>query len=161
KIQARLDHPAIAPVYELGHDAENRPYFTMKRLAGTTLLARLAEGTASRQSLLRAFVDVCLAIDFAHARKVVHRELKPANIMLGDAGEVCVLDWGVARVLTAADDAGSSLTDVDTLEGQTQAGVMLGTPGYMSPEQVRGESVGIASDVYALGCILFEILAGE
>ncbi len=163
KIQARLDHPAIVPVYELGYDHEGRPYFTMKRLAGTTLLDRLGKGGASLQSLLRAFVDVCLAIDFAHARGVVHRDLKPANIMLGDYGEVYVLDWGVARIATIANApspaAGSPSVAPET--AHTQAGALLGTPGYMSPEQARGEEVDSASDVYALGAILFEILAGE
>jgi hypothetical protein len=157
KIQARLDHPAIVPVHEIGTDAEGSPYFTMKRLAGTTLAARLRDGGPS-QPLLRAFVDVCLAIEFAHARGVVHRDLKPANIMLGDYGEVYVLDWGIARV------AGDSVTvggDIVTLEGHTQAGAVLGTPGYMAPEQAMGEQVTVAADIYALGCILFEILAGE
>jgi serine/threonine protein kinase len=156
KIQARLDHPAIVPVYELGKDSEGRPFFTMKRLAGRTLHDVL--GAATQQQLLRAFVDVCLAIDFAHSRGVVHRDLKPTNIMLGDYGEVYVLDWGVARVL--GDDAGAG-GDITTLDGGTQAGAILGTPGYMAPEQVRGESIGTTADSYALGCILFEILAGE
>jgi serine/threonine-protein kinase len=163
KIQARLDHPAIVPVYELGYDTEGRPYFTMKRLAGTTLLDRLGKDGASQQSLLRAFVDVCLAIDFAHVRGVVHRDLKPANIMLGDYGEVYVLDWGVARVLTRerATTAPVGTPSLAPETQHTQAGALLGTPGYMSPEQARGEEVGLASDVYALGAILFELLAGE
>jgi serine/threonine-protein kinase len=93
KIQARLDHPAIVPVYELSFDSAARPYFTMKRLAGTTL----GDSRAKLQRHLRAFVDVCQAISFAHARGVVHRDLKPSNIMLGEYGEVYVLDWGVAR----------------------------------------------------------------
>ena len=171
RIQARLDHPAIVPVHELGYDDDGRPYFTMKRLAGTTMaevLARpagLAAGAETRR-LLRAFVDVCLAIDLAHAREVVHRDLKPANIMLGDYGEVYVLDWGVARVLGEQRD---SFRDIDSLDGHagddgpaaTQAGAVLGTPGYMAPEQARGDRVGTPADVYALGAILFEILAGE
>jgi serine/threonine protein kinase len=158
KIQARLDHPAIVPVYELGHDGEGRPYFTMKRLSGVTLAALLAESAGS-QRLLRALAEVCLAIELAHTRGIVHRDLKPANIMLGDFGEVYVLDWGVARVLGDA-EAGSGVGD-PTLDGATEAGVVLGTPAYMAPEQLRGEPVGPAADVYALGCVLFEILAGE
>jgi serine/threonine-protein kinase len=158
RIQARLDHPAIVPVYELDIDADGRPYFTMKRLAGVTLAQRLSEHVPVKP-LLRAFVDVCLAIEFAHARGVVHRDLKPANIMLGDYGEVYVLDWGIARVL-ADRDAPNEAGDIDTLEG-TKTGDLLGTPGYMAPEQIRGEPVGPATDVYALGAILFEILAGE
>jgi len=159
RIQARLDHPAIVPVHELGVDADGRPYFTMKRLAGVTLAQRMTE-QMSLKPLLRAFVDVCLAIEFAHTRKVVHRDLKPANIMLGDYGEVYVLDWGIARVLDGPRPP-SEGGGIDTLDEATQAGDLLGTPGYMAPEQVRGADVGPAADVYALGAILFEILAGE
>jgi serine/threonine-protein kinase len=158
KIQARLDHPAIVPVHELGEDDQHRPYFTMKRIAGTTLAALVADPAATPQRLLRAFVDVCLAIARAHALGVVHRDLKPSNVMLGDFGEVYVLDWGVARVLAEADDVVASAASA---EGATEVGAVLGTPGYMAPEQAAGELVGTASDVYALGCILFELLARE
>ncbi|HEY0251646.1 MAG TPA: serine/threonine-protein kinase, partial [Kofleriaceae bacterium] len=92
RIQARLDHPAIPPVYDLGEDDAGRPYFTMKRLAGVTLSELMASPIVQRQKLLRAFADVCLAIEFAHSRGVVHRDLKPANVMLGDFGDVYVLD---------------------------------------------------------------------
>jgi serine/threonine-protein kinase len=158
KIQARLDHPAIVPVHELGHDSEGRPYFTMKRLAGTTM-AEVMKKADAQQRLVRAFVDVCLAIELAHTRHVVHRDLKPSNIMLGDYGEVYVIDWGVARIVGEA-EAGAN-ADITTLEGHTQAGALLGTPGYMAPEQAKGEPIGPAADVYALGCILFEILVGK
>src|SRR5262245_24735311 len=135
RVQGRLDHPAIVPVHELGVDDDGRPYFTMKRLAGTTLAEILGrdDAAAHRPRMLRAFVDVCLAIEFAHARQVVHRDLKPANIVLGDYGEVYVLDWGVARV-TGDHDAGGgapSGDDVDTIDGAggdrgaTAAGTML------------------------------------
>src|SRR5262249_8384685 len=143
RIQARLDHPAIVPVYEHGHDGKGRPYFTMKPLAGVTLETVLSSGERTLQQLLRAFVDVCNAIEFAHARGVVHRDLKPANIMLGHFGEVHVIDWGVA------------LADEDAPEPPE---VIVGTPGYMSPEQLHGELVTSAADVYALGAMLFEIL---
>src|SRR5262245_40087134 len=156
KIQARLEHPAIVPVHELGRDAEGRPYFTMKRLTGTTL-HEVLQRPPRLPELLRTFVDVCLAIGFAHARGVVHRDLKPANIMVGDFGEVYVLDWGLARVTAEADEPRSS-DDLAAADGLTQAGAMLGTPGYMAPEQVRDAGlVGPAADVYALGCLLFEI----
>jgi eukaryotic-like serine/threonine-protein kinase len=159
KIQARLDHPAICPVHELGHDSEGRPYFTMKRVTGTTMTALLDGGSATLQRLLRALVDVCLAVELAHTRGVVHRDLKPSNIMLGDYGEVYVLDWGVARVLAESD--GRAMTDVESLDGETKVGSLLGTPGYMAPEQARGEPVSTSADLYALGAILFEILAGQ
>jgi len=163
RIQARLDHPAIVPVHELGTDEAGRPYFTMKRLAGRTLSHRLADGGALNR-ILRAFVEVCLAVEYAHARGVIHRDLKPSNIMLGDYGEVYVLDWGIARVLDlgprAPSEPGVVADDIDTLEG-TRSDAMLGTPGYMAPEQARGLGVAPAADVYSLGAILFEILAGK
>src|SRR5687767_11130253 len=147
KIQARLDHPAIVPVYELGTDAEGFPFFTMKKLVGTTLADVLSTGEATQQKLLRALVDVCLAIDLAHAKRIVHRDLKPSNIMLGDYGEVYVLDWGVARLLDEEAESPSSDSSEPTSEHGTKTGQLLGTPGYMAPEQVRAQSVGPAADV--------------
>jgi serine/threonine-protein kinase len=158
KIQARLDHPAIVPVHELGADSDGRPFFTMKRLAGKTMLERLAAGGPT-QPLLRALVDVCFAVELAHQRGIVHRDLKPANIMLGDYNEVYVLDWGIARVLRAERTSSVKIDSIST-PGMTAVGAMLGTPGYMAPEQMRGDDVGIPADVYSLGAILFEILAG-
>jgi len=168
RIQGRLEHPAIVPVHELSQD-EGAPFFVMKQLSGVTLadvIEKLADRDADtvrefpRQRLLRAFAEVCLAIEFAHTRDIVHRDLKPANIVLGGFGEVYVLDWGVARVAgeqRAAFADVASLGDTDTLEG-----AILGTPGYMSPEQIEGSAeVDARADVFALGCILFEILALE
>jgi serine/threonine-protein kinase len=160
KIQARLEHPSIVPVHDLGVDAGGRPYFTMKRLAGTTLVDLLGRDT-TLQRLLRVFVDVCNAIEFAHTRGVVHRDIKPSNIMAGNFGEVYVLDWGVARVL---DERGPDAIHVRAStrdEIVTQAGVLVGTRGYMSPEQARGEEAGPEADVYSLGAVLFEILTRE
>ena len=175
RIQGRLEHPAVVPVHELWYDAAGQPCFAMKRLAGTTLarvFELLAAGDAStiasfsRQRLLRAFADVCLAIEFAHTRGVVHRDLKPANIMLGDFGEVFVLDWGIARVLPEA--RAGSMADVDVYESDdrpaatTVIGALLGTPGYIAPEQIGGDpALDGRADVYSLGCILFELLALE
>jgi hypothetical protein len=162
KIQARLDHPAIVPVHELGRDEDGLPYFTMKRLSGTTLHARLVAGPRGPiQPLLRAFADVCFAVELAHSRAVVHRDLKPSNIMLGDYGEVYVLDWGVARVIGSQPIEPTNLPLDSSVPDGTATGALLGTPGYMAPEQVRGEAVEPAADVYALGAILFEILAGQ
>ncbi|MCE9579109.1 MAG: protein kinase [Deltaproteobacteria bacterium] len=176
RIQARLEHPAIVPVHDLGTDGDGAPFFAMKRLAGTTLAAVLdgkdpaLAAKFPRPRLLRAFVDVCLAVEFAHTRGVVHRDLKPANVMLGDFGEVYVLDWGIARVVGDRDDAVAIGAQIDTLDPataptaaprdpSTRAGAVLGTPGYMAPEQLRGEPIDHRADVYALGCVLFEILA--
>src|SRR5262245_10691784 len=160
RIQARLDHPAVVPVHELGRDEEGRPYFAMKKLAGTTLRAILAVGDASRPRLLRAFADVCLAVERAHTRGVIHRDLKPDNIVLGDFGEVYVLDWGVAKILGDDDD---DFADIASGSGEdaTRVGTRVGTVGYMAPEQARGATdVSSRADIYSLGCVLFEILAG-
>src|SRR5205814_5742706 len=96
-IQGRLDHPAIVPVHEIGVDPDGRPFFVMKKLAGKSMAALIEDSTA-RNRLLRAFADVCLAIELAHTRGVVHRDLKPENILLGEFGEVYVIDWGVAKI---------------------------------------------------------------
>jgi serine/threonine-protein kinase len=161
RIQARLDHPAIVPVYEMGTDREGRPYFTMKRLAGKTLAERLAIADEPRQPLLRAFAEVCLAVELAHSKGVIHRDLKPQNVMLGDFGEVYVLDWGVARLVAEHSERRTFGGDIESIGEHTNDGTMLGTLGYMPPEQMRGEPVTPAADVYALGSILFEILAAE
>ena len=163
RIQARLEHPSIVPVHALGTDEAGLPYFTMKRLTGTTLAEILAkQDPPPRPRLLRILVDVCSAVELAHARGVVHRDLKPSNIMVGDFGEVYVLDWGLARIVDEAGDGAAIGQDVSSLDGETQAGALLGTPGYMAPEQIEtAHAAGPAADVYSLGAILFEILAGE
>ena len=166
-VQGRLEHPSIVPLYDIGRDASGLPYFTMKKLAGTTL-AKVFAGDRRDfpvQRLLRAFVDVCLAIEFAHVRGVIHRDLKPDNIVLGEYGEVSVLDWGVAKVIGEPDgefaDVHSGSHDGDSPTA-TVPGTVVGTPGYMSPEQVRGAAdIDGRADVYSLGCLLFEILAGS
>jgi serine/threonine-protein kinase len=164
RIQGRLEHPAIVPVHEIQYDEQGHLFFVMKQLTGTTLAAALekSEAASSRRAYLRAFVDVCLAIEFAHTRGIVHRDLKPSNIMLGDFGEVYVLDWGIARVIGDAPRR-PTFSDVDSLDGKfTNTGAVLGTLGYMAPEQLWGEAdLDGRADVYSLGCILFEVLAGK
>jgi tRNA A-37 threonylcarbamoyl transferase component Bud32 len=172
RVQARLEHPAIVPIHDMGRTAEGRVYFTMKRVRGRTLteiVNGVAKGDAalitsfSRRKLLGAFVSVCQAIELAHQRGVVHRDLKPSNIMLGDFGEVYVLDWGIARIDGDAEVAGTAAVALSEEVMATEAGAIIGTPGYMAPEQVRGEldAIGPRVDIYALGAILFELLAFE
>jgi len=158
RIQGRLEHPAIPPVHELGRDDNGLPFFAMKKLAGRTLSAMLRDQPdgAQRKRLLRAFADVCLAVEFAHVNGIVHRDLKPDNIVLGDFGEVYVIDWGVAKIVGTTDD---DFGDIRSDEVQTRAGTAIGTPGYMAPEQARGDAdVDERADVYSLGCVLGRIL---
>lgn len=188
RVQGQLEHPAIVPVYDFGVDADGQPYFTMKRVRGVTLenvldgLRRDDDVTKrlyTAHRLLAAFVQVCLAIDFAHERGVLHRDLKPGNVMLGGHGEIYVLDWGLAKVrsasrslesasstpaadVTGATSAHSTEADVVAVKSApTEVGAVLGTPGYMAPEQIRGEPLDARTDIYLLGGILFEILTLE
>lgn len=165
RVQGRLEHPSVVPVHDLGGVDGQAPFFAMKRLSGTTLadvIARRDVDKWPRRTLLGRFVDICLAVEFAHQAGVVHRDLKPANLMLGDFGESYVLDWGLARLVGDSEGPVIRQSDLrgDSEAGQTAAGAILGTPGYMAPEQLRGETVDQRTDVYALGCILFEILVG-
>ena len=180
-VQGQLEHPAIVPVYDLGRDPDGTLYFTMKRIRGSTfaeIIDALTAGEAgdeaarasahrqfTRHKLLSAFASVCHAIDFAHARGVLHRDLKPGNVMLGDFGEVYVLDWGLAKVVGAPEprlpSGPPAIVSGSDPGAKTVHGAMMGTPGYMAPEQVRGEEVDARADVYALGAILFELLALE
>jgi serine/threonine protein kinase len=168
RIQGQLEHPAIVPVYDLGRTAAGTLYFAMKRVKGRTLrelLEALRRGDElderfSRRRLLSAFSQICQAVGFAHSRGVVHRDLKPDNLMFGEHGEVYVLDWGIARLL-GRDDEPDAIVEVEAGEDQTRQGAVIGTIGYMSPEQAAGahELVDERSDVWSLGAILFELLS--
>jgi serine/threonine-protein kinase len=173
-VQGQLEHPSIVPVYDLGRDPDGTLYFTMKRVRGSTfeeiidaLRACHAESVRqfTRHKLLSAFASVCHAVDFAHARGVLHRDLKPGNVMLGDFGEVYLLDWGLAKVVGTPEprlpSGPPAIASGSDPGAKTVHGATMGTPGYMAPEQVRGEDVDPRADVYALGAILFELLALE
>src|SRR5580698_5971108 len=159
-VQGRLEHPAIVPVHEIGRDGDGLPFFVMKKLSAVSLVQILVD-KAPLQSVLRAFTDVCLAVEFAHVRGIVHRDLKPDNIMLGDFGEVYILDWGVAKIADGEPLSRSPPIRAPERASETEDGSLIGTPGYMAPEQCCGdvEAIDARADVYALGAILFEILA--
>ena len=167
KIIAQLEHPGIVPVHDVGILPDGRVFYTMKLVQGRRLDQDRGElgGLPER---LRTFQKICEAVAFAHAHHVLHRDLKPQNIMIGQFGEVLVMDWGLAKLLNteaAADTAlpkihlqqhPSSVAAEETAEADTAHGAVLGTPGYMAPEQARGdvETVGVRADVYSLGAVL-------
>jgi len=192
EITGKLEHPGIVPVYSLGHDTSGRPFYAMRFIKGDSLKEAIeafqgderlkrrpsAKGTRLRE-LLRRFTDVCDAIAYAHSRGVLHRDLKPGNIMLGPYGETLVVDWGLAKLtgaLSGENRNGSAATQVSTLmdapiklSGQsgswddTLAGLPIGTPAFASPEQVTGaqDRLGPATDVYGLGATLYNLLTGK
>jgi len=180
QISGQLQHPGIVPVYELGSFADRRPYFTMKLVKGRDLAALLKDRASPGQDLPRflgIFEHVCQTMAYAHARGVIHRDLKPKNIMVGSFGEVQVMDWGLAKVLPRGESVDESHprqdqgalsvirtfpTGSDVHVAQARS-VWGGTPAYMAPEQadVRIKAVNEQADVFALGSILCEILTGR
>jgi tetratricopeptide (TPR) repeat protein/tRNA A-37 threonylcarbamoyl transferase component Bud32 len=175
QITGQLEHPGIVPVYELVRPSDGRPCYAMRFVGGRTLADAIADyhrrreagqaGPLALRELLGAFVGVCNAVAYAHSRGVLHRDLKPQNVALGDYGEVLVLDWGLAKVQGTAEEPTSVLPVAlgsGDGAGRTQQGQVLGTPAYMAPEQARGrpDLVDRRSDVYGLGAILYEILTG-
>src|SRR5262245_32048960 len=164
QLTARLQHPGIVPVHELARWPDGQPFYAMKMVSGRSLKALLAEksGLAARLELLPNVIAVAETIAYAHSERVIHRDLKPGNIMIGAFGETVVIDWGLAKNLGEPDVAPASLgpwRDAgETGESATATGMVLGTPAYMPPEQARGETVDERADVYALGAILYELL---
>jgi eukaryotic-like serine/threonine-protein kinase len=165
RVQGQLEHPAIVPVYDAGTAPDGRPFFTMKRVRGQSLaevLDQIRAGKAtgfSARKLLSAFSQLCAAAHYAHERGVVHRDIKPTNVMLGAYGEVYLLDWGVAKVAGEPRERMTSDPHIDAKAGlQTGFGSVMGTLTTMAPEQAVGAEVDARTDVYALGAVLFEIL---
>lgn len=173
RIAARLEHPAILPVHDIGIDAQGRVYFTMPLVRGTTLATALDRSAGANDAwplarTLEAFLKICDALAYAHSRGVVHRDLKPANVLLGAYGEVYVTDWGLARIhgehgAEAELDTSSTSNATDAPAPETAIGAVLGTAPYMAPEQARGDlaRIGARTDVYGLGAILYHVLAGR
>ena len=150
RILASLEHPGIVPVHDVGTLPDGRLFYVMKRVRGERF-DDFARAARSRAELLRAFLQMCDAVAFAHAAGVIHRDLKPQNVMLGAFGEVLVLDWGVAKARRL------SASNFDPRAEDSASASAAGTPGYMAPEQLHG-AADERVDVYGLGGILFFIL---
>ena len=158
QILARLEHPNIARLIDGGVSDDGLPYLAMEYVEGTRIDAYCDAQHLSTNERLRLFLAVCEAVHYAHQNLVVHRDLKPSNILVTESGAVKLLDFGIAKLLDDKDDATQPPVDEVPL---TRTGMRVMTPEYASPEQVRGEPVTTASDVYALGIILYELLAGQ
>jgi tetratricopeptide (TPR) repeat protein/tRNA A-37 threonylcarbamoyl transferase component Bud32 len=181
EITGGLEHPGIVPVYGLGHYGDGRPYYAMRFIRGDSLKDAIAtfhadeslkrdpgQKSLALRKLLRRFVDVCNAIDYAHGRGVLHRDLKPGNVIVGKHGETLVVDWGLAKPMGSSkvgphSDERTLMPSASSGSGETLPGSAIGTPAYMSPEQACGdlERLGPRSDVYSLGATLYCLLTGK
>jgi serine/threonine protein kinase len=181
EITGRLEHPGIVPVYGLGTYGDGRPYYAMRFIRGDSLKEAIerfhgdptlksdpSQRSLELRQLLRRFLDVCNAIDYAHSRSVLHRDIKPGNVVIGKHGETLVVDWGLAKAQgrVGAAESPEQRPLVPTFasgSAETLPGSALGTPGYMSPEQAEGnlERLGPHSDVYNLGATLYSLLTGK
>ncbi len=164
RLTARLQHPGIVPIYEIGRWPDGTPFYTMRMVEGRTLRASIhaAKDESERLALLPTLLAAAEAVAFAHGQRIIHRDLTPANILVGAYGETVVIDWGLAK------DLGDDTDDVDAGPFRaaddpelTAAGAVLGTAPYMPPEQAEGRTVDATGDVYALGAILYHLLAGS
>ncbi|HCK42587.1 MAG: protein kinase [Planctomycetaceae bacterium] len=167
RVTAQLQHPNTVPVYEIGNDIQGRLYFTMKKVEGETLRDILEKQILGDSEAIRVYnldrmlgviIQICNALSYAHVHGVVHRDVKPENILIGTFGEVLLLDWGVAKVWAMEDDELEQ--GIRAHEELTDIGQRPGTPLYMSPEQVRGggAEIDLRTDIYSIGVVLYEIL---
>ncbi|HTR54490.1 MAG TPA: serine/threonine-protein kinase, partial [Kofleriaceae bacterium] len=151
QILATLEHPNIVRLLDGGSTDDELPYIVMERVRGVSITAFAKARELAVAARVRLVADVCAAVHYAHERGVIHRDLKPSNILVDETGAPKLLDFSIAR----------PLADETAREAHTRPGALMFTPEYASPEQARGEPTGVASDVYSLGAVLYELLAGR
>jgi tetratricopeptide (TPR) repeat protein len=181
EVTSRLEHPGVVPVHGVGETSDGRPCYSMRFVEGETLRAALerfhehppadpGRRAVAFRELLTRFVAVCNTMAYAHTRGVIHRDLKPDNVMLGSFGETLVLDWGLAKDLRRPTEEGrahgaspSPAAPATKDDSETRTGEVLGTPAFLSPEQAAGrlDQIGVATDVFGLGATLYAILVGK
>ena len=163
-ITAKLQHPSIVRVYDAGWLGGEQPFYAMEHVHGTSLdrVVADAEDARGRLALLPHVIAVAEAIAYAHSKGVIHRDLKPHNVLVGSFGETVVIDWGLAKDLRATDvESLDPRTPIAGASDQTIAGAVMGTPAFMPPEQARGEPADERSDIYAIGAMLYSVLCGS
>ena len=168
QVTGQLEHPNIAPIYELGRDPDGGLFFTMKRIEGRSLYAAIGSKPAHEPERLHrrlaVFLKVCDAVAFAHSRGVLHCDIKSGNIILCPYGQVYVMDWGNAKLLPRPPDVPLDRwirEDLPPLRPDERVGIVSGTPEYMSPEQATGRVLDERADVFSLGALLYELLTGR
>jgi serine/threonine protein kinase len=160
QVLASLNHPNIAQIYGL-EESGNARCIVMELVEGDTLADRIARGPIPVEDALNIARYICEALEAAHERGIVHRDLKPANVKITPEGKVKVLDFGLAKAIQSA-PANANLSNSPTLTAMgTNAGMIVGTAAYMSPEQARGENTDGRTDVFSFGCVLYEMLTGR
>src|SRR5580693_3649996 len=154
RLAARLVHPNIVAVLDYGED-DSSSYLIMERLPGTTLRDEIMRGPLPRQRVMSVMAETLAALAAAHKLGVVHRDVKPSNILLQDNGHTKITDFGIAKSFDAGGKAGGVADDM------TMTGVVLGTPGYLAPERRSGQPATVQSDLYAVGAVMVEALTGR
>src|SRR5438093_4371446 len=160
KLLAALNHPGIAGVHSLERIGDVQ-LLVMEFVPGITLAEMLVAGPVRLQDTTRIACEIAVALEAAHAKGIIHRDLKPANIKIAPDGRVKLLDFGLAKALEPAADAHQLSNSETVVSGATAAGIIQGTVAYMSPEQARGLTVGAQTDIWALGCVMFEMMTGR